>query len=220
MTFQANMAISDADLQYFKKLVVELTTKYPVPAGILNRIYLHWTVAPHGIDFTDYNLEVVLRNGKLGVDITGNPQDNAEGINQNPIHSHTWHRNTNAIGISIDGMDGATVDNFGPDAPSEEELLFLCGAAAAVAKAYDIDASGVVINGETHLDNNNNTVNTKGEHIILTHGECAVIDAYPSERWDLGVLSPLPHGVALTPAMRTASGDVLRAAIHRIKAML
>lgn len=220
MAFTANMAIPDADLKYFKNLVTELKTKFPVPAGKLTRIYLHWTVAPHGIDFVDYNLEVVLRNNKLGVDVTGNPQDNVAGMNNNTIHSHTWHRNTNAIGISIDGMDGATVNNFGPDAPSDEEILFLCGAAAAVCKAYEIDASGFVLNGENHADNNGNNINTKGEHNILTHGECAVIDAYPTERWDLGVLAALPKGESLTPAMRTASGDILRAAIHRIKGLL
>lgn len=217
MSFSSNMPIPPAALNYFKALVVNLKKNYPVKSGLLTRIYLHWSVAPHGDEFPDYNLMVLLKNNDYSIVVTGNPQDNAPGLNNNAIHSHTWHRNTGAVGISIDGMDGATVNNFGPDPLSDTELLYLCGAAAAVAKVYNIDTSGKVAVGENHLDNNNNNVNTKGENTILTHGECAIIDSYPSERWDLGTLVPLAAGTSLTPAMRTASGNQLRALIHRIK---
>jgi hypothetical protein len=210
--------ITTAELAKFRQIRDLLKSKYFAPG--LKREYYHWTVAPHGVTFPDYNLEVVYRDGGYDIVITGNPQDNAPGFNNNPVHSHTWHRNTGAVGISIDGMDGAEVHNFGKDAPTETELIYLCGAGAAVAAAYDIDANGAVSEGETHIDNNGKTINTKGERNILTHGECAVIDAYPTERWDLGCLEALPEGEELTPAIRTASGDQLRALTHRIKAML
>lgn len=214
------MEIPASALNDFKALTKVLESKYPVKPGLLCRAYLHWTVAPHGVEFKDYNLEVVLNAGKLAIHVTGNPQDNAPGLNNNAIHSHTWHRNTGAIGISIDGMDGATVNDFGKDAPSELELLYLCGALAAASKAYGFEIDGHVTTGATHGDNIGGTVNTKGEKVVLTHGECAVIDKYPTERWDLGTLEALPAGMPLTPAMRTASGDKLRACAHRIKLML
>ena len=217
MPFSASMSIPEKALNYFKALVVNLKKNYPVKAGLLTRIYLHWAVAGRGSTFTDYNLMVLSDNNNFRIVVTGNPQDNVAGLNGNAIHSHTWNRNTNAIGIAIDGMDGATVNNFGPDALSESSLLYLCGAAAAVAKAYGIDTSGKVINGTNHLDNNGNNVNTTGENTIITHGEAAIIDAYSSERWDLGTLAPLPSGVGLTSEMRIASGNQLRALIHRIK---
>ena len=207
-------------LQDFKDFEQLLETQYPVERGLLTRIYLHWSVAPHGMKFSDYNAMTLL-NGKLTISVTGNPQDNAPGLNDNPIHSHTWHRNTGAVGVSIDGMEGATVDNFGHAAPSLLEILYLCGCVAATAKAYHIDLSGVVPQGgQTHLDNDGGTVNTAGEANALTHAECAVIDLYPTERWDLGVLEALPEGESLTPEMRTTSGNTLRECARRIKLLL
>jgi len=220
MAFNSQMEIPSAALEDFKSFLHLLQLKYPVASGLLNRIYMHWTVSRYCDEFPDYNAEVIILNNKCELVITGNPQDNAPGLNNNPIHSHTWHRNTGAVGISIAGMLGATVDNFGSYAPTEMELLYLCGGVAALGKAYDIDVNGTVSQGSAHLDNNDQTVNTKGEFNVITHGEAAVIDAYPNERWDLGVLEPLPFGVSLTPAMRVTSGNKLRECAHRIKLML
>jgi hypothetical protein len=112
-------------------------------------------------------------------------------------------------------MDGASETNFGPDGVQVHELEFLCALAALCAVEYGIDSNGTVAApGSDHLDNNNANVNTAGEHNILTHGECAVIDAYPTERWDLGTLVALADGASLTPAMRSQCGDALRERIH------
>lgn len=192
----------------------------PIPFGKITRVYLHWAVEPFGCTDGQYNFEVDLENGKWVMVQTHNPQDNAPGVNSNREASHTWHRNTGAIGIAISGMDGASETNFGPDGVQRHELEYLCALAARVCSAYHIDANGTVANGGTHADNNGNPVNTTGEHNILTHGECAVIDAYPGERWDLGSFVALPPGVSLTPEMRTACGNALRTRIHLYKAAL
>lgn len=189
--------------------------------GLITRLYLHWSVAPFGCTFGDYHFMINLVDGSWVFQFTHDPRDNAPGLNNNPEASHTWHRNTGAIGIAIGGMDNASVHDFGPDGVQRHELEYLCALAAVVCAECGIDASGVVPSpGSNHADNNGQNVNTTGEHTILTHGECAVIDAYPSERWDLGCLVPLPSGVELTPAMRTQSGDALRQRIHVYKAAL
>lgn len=191
-----------------------------IPKGLIKRIYLHWAVAGYCNTFTDYNGMVILQNGKWVLIITHNPQDNAPGLNSNSEASHTWHRNTGALGISVAGMLNGDIHNFGPDPINLHELEFLCAGAAALCVKYDIDSLGKVTEDQTHSDNNGNTVHTLGEPIILTHAECAVLDSYESERWDLGTLVPLPEGVDLTPQMRTQSGDALRARIHAYKLQL
>lgn len=206
-----------------RALVKTLQSQYACPPGTLDRIYYHWTVAPHNVLFKDYNLEVVLRNGVYQVVVTHDPRDNAEGVNNNSPASHTEHRNTGAIGISIDGMDGSDVSihDFGADGPNQHCIWMLCAAGAAVAKAYGIDASGKVSKDRPHLDDTNSyTVHTVGEPIIATHAEAAVWDNYPADRWDLGVVNPLPEGETLTPAMRTQTANGLRALTHAIKAKL
>ena len=219
MAFNPQMDIPDDALQDFKNFEQLLETKYPVKKGALNRIYMHCSFAPNGMKYSDYNVMTLL-NGKLTVSITGNPQDNVPGLTDNAIHPHTFHRNEGAVGISIDGMEDAKTDDFGSNAHSQLELLYLCGCVAATAKAYDIDISGVVKKGKTHLDKDGGTVNTKGENNALTHAECAVIDLYPNERWDLGILEAIAKGKSLTPKMRTTSGNILRECAHRIKLLL
>jgi len=183
----------------------------------LKRLYAHWTVAGANCDFTDYNGEEKFVGGVHSLTLEHNPLDEIAGYNNDPEIAGTWHRNTGSIACAITGMDGATENNFGPDPVTAEGLLYLCAMMAAFCHKYEIDANGKVTINEQHQDNNGKTINTLGEWNLLTHGEVAVIDAYPSERFDLGVLTPLPCGLELTPAMRTLCGTALRTLTHRIK---
>ena len=184
----------------------------------LNRIYAHWTVSACNCDFTDYNGETKLdaASGLYTFRLEHNPLDEIPGLNNDPEIAGTWHRNTGSIACAITGMDAATENDFGPDAVTVAGLQNLCAMMAAFARVYFIGPRGRVAGGSTHLDNNGNSVNTRGEWNLLTHGEVAVIDAYPSERWDLGSFVPLPSGEQLTPAMRSQCGDALRTLTERI----
>lgn len=201
-----------------------MATLPAVPAGTISRLYLHWTVAPFGCTFADYNGEVDFENGNWKMVMTHDPRDNAVGVNNNPEASHTWHRNTGAVGVSLAGMSGATEHDFGPDGVTLSGLEHLCACAAAYAQRYGIDASGSVANGTTHIGDTGQTVNTTGEHTILTHAEAANIDGYlcgftgdPDCRWDLGSLVALPEGTSLTKAMVAQCGDALRQRVHAYK---
>lgn len=183
------------------------------------RLYLHWTVSGFCALFPDYNYEV-RKNPTTGLwefVQTHNPLDNLNGYNNNAPASHTFHRNTGAIGISVTGMDGSGVGvhNFGSDAINVHEIEHLCAVAALLCITYGLNSGGTVAApGEVHRDDKGGLRNTTGEPIIATHGECAVWDLYPTERIDLCSLVPLPAGVELTPAIRTATADGLRARIH------
>lgn len=222
--FNAGAPVNDGVVAKGKALLASLP---PVPQGTLSRLYLHWTVAPFGCTFGDYNGEADFESGNWVLKVTHDPRDNAVGVNNNPPASHTWHRNTGAVGVSIAGMTGATQQNFGPDAVTLTGLEHLCAAAGAFASRYGIDALGTVANGSTHAGDSGNQVSTTGEHTILTHAECANIDGYlcgftsdPDCRWDLGSLVALPEGLSLTREMVAQCGDALRQRVHAYKSAL
>ena len=184
----------------------------PPPGHGLKRIYGHWTAAPMNCDFSDYNGETKSINGSHVLTLEHNPLDQIPGVNADPMIAATWHRNTASIACAITGMDDATEGDFGPDPITVAGLVSLCSMIGAFAHRYDIDVTARVqaADSTTHLDNFGKYVNTKGEWVLLTHGEVAVIDGYAGERWDLASFVPVPPGVVLTPDMRSRCGDALR----------
>lgn len=176
-----------------------------LPSGAyFERGALHWTVAPMGCEFKDYDAMADVLDGNWHIGLTGNVIGNATG-NAATEASHTYLENSHSFGIALAGMDGATEANFGPDPVTIAGLETLCAMAAAVSRKYGIDVSARLPNGRPTW---------------ATHAEYAVWDAYPNERWDLGSLTPLPRGIALTPEMRTTCGDALRERIRSIKLAL
>ena len=196
---------------------------FPDLQGLLRRIYYHWAVMPFGCLDGAYNGEVDLENLLWVMKITHGFADNMPGLNNNAMASHTWERNTGALGIAITGMDGATTTDFGPDGVQLHELEFICAFGAAVCAKYGLDALGTVsAPGETHPSSNDSgnvpgPINTTGENVIETHATCALFDDYRGERWDFGSLTALPPGVSLTDAMRVASANAMRFRTHLYK---
>ncbi len=192
----------------------------PIPAGLAKRVYYHWAVEPFGCLDGSYNFEVDLEGGAWVMKMTHDPRDNMAGLNSNEMASHTWERNTNAIGIAISGMDGATATNFGPDGVQLHELEYICALGAAVCRQYGIDTLGKVPPpGESHASSNDSgnvpgPINTTGEFNLETHATCAMYDDYRPERWDFGVLHALPAGTSLTDAYRVQSADAMRQRTH------
>lgn len=172
-----------------------------IARGDVHRIYLHWAVAPFGCLFDDYNFMIDLEGGRWVMKTTRNPQNNIPGMNDDPMASHTWHRNSWALGIAIGGMDGATTTNFGADPVQLHELQYLCACAAAVAHRYDVQADDDL---------------GGGEHTIMTHAEAALQDGYFGERWDLALFAPGP----LTESGARYHGELLRKRVRAYKIAL
>jgi hypothetical protein len=193
-------------------------------AGDIDRIYLHWSVAPMCDRFADYNV-MILSNTGYYMAITHTPADNAVStFAPESYAAHTYCRNEGAVGVCLSGMDGATETNFGPDPETVTGLTHLCAAAAAVALKYGVDVSGLSGPGPRGT--------YAGEHTILTHAEAANLPGEPgqygpygpppgtSERWDLAVFTPLTNGAVLDKEMASMCGDALREVIRTYKIAL
>jgi hypothetical protein len=189
-----------------------------VPAGLIERCYLHWAVAPFGCTFGDYNAMANFAGGAWELQLTHDPRDNAPGLNNNAEASHTYMRNTGAVGIAIAGMDGASTHDFGPDGVTLAGLEYLCAGAAALAKAYGIDVAGTSTKAPY-----------ANEPTILTHAEAGDRVGSPAqyaaygprssfERWDLLSFVPIPEGLSFTDS--SICGNALRARIHAYKVAL
>ena len=128
--------------------------------GQINRIYLHWTAARYGQQFDDYH---------FNVDADGSIYQTCSSLTERK--SHTWHRNTGAIGIALCCAYKATAYadgnvDFGAYPPTVAMLDSTAQLVAIICNGLQLSTSSV-----------------------LTHAEIADVDNYgPSttfERWDL-----------------------------------
>lgn len=130
--------------------------------GQIDTIYLHWSAGYYDTQFSDYHINI---NGDGDIYIDGNFTDHK---------NHTWHRNSNAIGIAVDAMVGADIDDFGECPVTKKQIEVMARIVAVLCKGLDL---------EINEDN------------VMTHAEAARLDGYgiddsdPDLRWDLLKLS-------------------------------
>lgn len=125
------------------------------------RIYSHWTAGHYGQFFDHYHFSV----DPGAVIMT--PVDSLA-----TVLSHTWKRNTGALGLSINCcVDAVGTHNLGPEPPTEDQVDTLAQIIAVLSVGLDVP-----------IDVNH----------FPTHAEAADWDDYgPSstvERWDLWVI--------------------------------
>ena len=134
---------------------------------MINKIYLHWTAGQYNQIFNSYHY-CITGNGE--VHKMGEPEE---------IKSHTWLRNTDAIGIALccgygAGImlkeDGSYSVSWGFCPPTFTQVTVMGILIADLCEKYKIPIT---------KDN------------ILTHAEVALLDGYsiydndPDMRWDL-----------------------------------
>ena len=204
-----------------------------IGGGVIDRIYLHWTAGPFHHESSLYNAEIDLDAAGTSwtMIVTHDPRQNARGLDNSTMASHTYRRNTGAVGISVAGMDSGTFANFGPDAVQMHELEFLCACAAAFAQKYDVQADApapMKFPGGGRPDR---------EHTIMTHAEAALTtpsdtkdgvhfehyycfkDGHdPDCRWDLAATNA--QATAPSENQAFATGELLRGRIHQYKTAL
>lgn len=130
--------------------------------GYIHHIYLHWTAGRYGQKFGSYH---------LNIDHDGTIYSDMDDFMERK--SHTWRRNSGAVGIALCCAYGAEVDRYGNvnigDYPPTEAQLDMTG--KVVAK--------MCIEIGIPLEN------------VYTHAEIADIDGYGlysgdcDMRWDL-----------------------------------
>lgn len=154
------------------------------------KIYLHWTAGHYGQMYTD--------EYHIGIDEDGSI------YNEYPLDevlSHTWKRNTGAVGISLACAVGATTDDLGYEPPTDAQIEAMAQVIWIIADALwlSIDKKHVLTHGEC-------ADNEDGEDIHEAYGPKSTV-----ERWDLEFL-----GTEESPEYNpwaedgTRGGDVLR----------
>ncbi len=153
------------------------------------KVYMHWTAGHYETFFDDYNVSIddagrIYLNGSLS-----------------DILAHTYHRNSGAVGITLNACVGATSNDLGAEAPTAAQIEAMAQAVCAICDGLwlTIDKAHVMTHGEA-ADN---------EDGIEPH------EAYgpktTCERWDLEYLGT-DESPAFSPWATDGSrgGDVLR----------
>lgn len=137
---------------------------YTVPArGRIDRIYLHWTGGDYDTPYSAYHINID-GDGGLWTDMTSFTEHK----------SHTWRRNSRAIGIALCCAKGSWIDEYGNVthkgyAPTPQQLYTMAKVVAKLCIEIGLDI----------------------DSCVYTHAEVADIDGYglygsdPDIRWDL-----------------------------------
>ncbi len=162
----------------------------------IDKIYLHWSAGTYHSYFYDYH---------INIDSDGKIIATCNGLTE--TKSHTWRRNTNAVGIVLCCCYGADANNgidtdFGAYPPTEAQIDSMAQVVAVLC-----DELGLEVNSSN----------------VMTHCEAALQDGYgpysgdPDMRWDLWYLPDIPGDGAMKHG-----GDVIRgkAIWHQINSNL
>jgi hypothetical protein len=172
----------------------------PRMSGIysIRSIFMHWRVSSYTGDCLDYNALVKLdpTGSRFILSPQTSPLLNACDPLPSGYAAHTWHRNSHAVGISVDAMADATTGNFGQYPVTQHMAEVMCAGVAAYGLAYGIDVSDA-------------------DH-CMTHAEAAILDDYFGERWDWSMFNP----GQLTKEVAVATGKILRGRAHAYKVAL
>ena len=139
----------------------------------ISQIYLHWTAGRYGQLYDDYH---------FNIDADGSVYQTCTQLTE--LKSHTWHRNTGAIGIALCCACGALPHNgrdteFGKFPPTPRQINAAGKLVAALAQGLNIP-----------IDRWN----------VLTHCEA---------RWDLWYLRDSPGDGAMKPGGQVIRGKAL-----------
>jgi hypothetical protein len=208
----------------FLSLIPRLT-----PPQKINRLFYHWRVSTYAGDDCAYNALVALINGQWKIHLEADPRLNAVDPYLPGAAEHTYRRNSNGLGISVDAMLGATTTDFGQYPVQVGQVWVMCAAGAAFALAYDIDVLALTPDERGWASAPIHTVMSHGEAAIITpstgddgtaypHYFCAPVNGVagdPGCRWDLSLEDP--SDAPLSTATCYAMGDKLRLITHRLK---
>ncbi len=156
----------------------ELRTLAQNAKGSINKLYLHWTAGRYGQCFDDYH---------INIDSDGAIYQTCNKLTD--MKSHTWKRNTHAVGIALCCAYGAVLNGkwqpvYPEFAPTELQINQMAAVIAILCHELGLEIS--------FSD-------------VKTHAEVAFIDGYgpgqddPDMRWDLIVLPGLPQTKNLRP---------------------
>lgn len=153
------------------------------------KVYMHWTAGHYETFFDDYHVSI---DDAGRIYLNGNLSD---------ILAHTYHRNSGAVGITLNACVGATSSSLGAEAPTAAQIEAMAQAVCAICDGLwlTIDKDHVMTHGEAA--DNEDCIEASEEYGPKT----------TCERWDLEYLGT-DESPAFSPWATDGSrgGDVLR----------
>lgn len=131
------------------------------------KLYLHWSAGNYAQFFDDYH---------INIDSDGSIYVSTDDLSE--LKSHTYKRNSGAIGIALCCCVGATTNDLGDAPPTTEQIECISKVVAVLCKALNLtcDINRVMTHGEAadNLDG------------LSTHDPYGPQNG--CERWDLAIL--------------------------------
>lgn len=153
------------------------------------KVYMHWTAGHYETFFDDYHVSI---DDAGRIYLNGNLSD---------ILAHTYHRNSGAVGITLNACVGATSSSLGAEAPTAAQIEAMAQAVCAICDGLwlTIDKDHVMTHGEAA--DNEDGIEASEEYGPKT----------TCERWDLEYLGT-DESPEFSPWATDGSrgGDVLR----------
>ncbi|SDE11320.1 peptidoglycan recognition protein family protein [Sporomusa acidovorans] len=146
-----------------RQLAIAARKKISQAAQALEReatLYLHWSAGHYHQHYDDYH---------ISIDEDGSMYATTDDLSA--VLSHTWRRNSGAVGIVLACGAFATVNDLGGEPPTDAQIESMSMVIAVIADVLDIPIDA--------------------DH-VMTHAEAADLDGYgpatTCERWDLAIL--------------------------------
>lgn len=140
------------------KVTLEEIKAMAQSASGISKIFVHWAASRYGQFFDDYH---------INIDHDGSVYASTDDLTE--LKSHTWRRNSGAVGIALACCYNATgCDDLGEYPPTPDQIEALAQVLAVLCKYLPVPCD---------ID------------YVMTHAEAANLDGYgPSsssvERWD------------------------------------
>lgn len=139
-------------------------------------IYLHWTAGHYGQFFEDYH---------INIDEDGTIYISTDDLSE--IKSHTWRRNSGAVGIALACAYNASPDDLGEEPPTRYQVDTMAEVVAVLCKAFRIpcDIYHVLTHAEA-ADNKDDDKQFGDDDLYGPENGC--------ERWDLWKINGIDGG--------------------------
>lgn len=145
------------------------------------KLYLHWSAGHYGQFFDDYHINID-KDG--GIYVSTN--------DLSAVKSHTYRRNTGAIGIALACCYNANTNDLGPEPPTELQIEVMAQVVAVLAKALDLTVDIYRVMTHAEAGNNSDGLNPGYESNGYPNGKYG--PGYSCERWDLWFIPGVAKG--------------------------
>jgi hypothetical protein len=145
------------------------------------KLYLHWSAGHYGQFFDDYH---------INIDQDGSIYVTTNDFSQNK--SHTYKRNTGAIGISLACCYNATTENLGNEPPTALQIEAMSQVVAVLCKALDLTVD--IYRVMTHAEAANNLDGLNPDYEDNGYPDGKYGPGFSMERWDLWFFSGVAKG--------------------------